>query len=102
MRCIEARAVNTVFPGWERPLGLEVSLSHSSPLPQASWRSLAQAPHALVENCYDGAVPWAVQGGSWGRRLQDAGAATLKSPTAQCRKDLVAAAGTLKHALQSG
>jgi len=33
VHCIEARAVNT-FPRWERPHGLEVSLSHSRPLPR--------------------------------------------------------------------
>lgn len=95
--------MNTVFLRWERPLGLEVSLSHSSPLPQASQGSLAQALHASVENHHDGAaVPRAVRGGSRGRRPQDAGAATLESPTAQCRKDLVAAAGSLRHPWSQG
>lgn len=53
---IEARTVNTVFPTWERPLELEVSLPHSRPLPQVSQGSLAQAFHASVENCHDGAA----------------------------------------------
>lgn len=44
------------------PLGLEVSLSHSSPLPQVSERSLTQHLHALSKNGHDGApVPLVVQ-----------------------------------------
>lgn len=81
-----------------------MSLSHSIPLPQVTQGSLPQTLHASTENGHDGAaVPWGVQGGSQGRRPQDAGAATLlRSPTAQRRNDLVAAAMSLKHPLESG
>lgn len=70
MHCAKARAVNTVFPRWRRPLRLEVILSHSS--------SFLYGISVPCRYCQDGAVPLADHSKS---QQQDGGTAVLESPT---------------------